>query len=93
MFQSTPALTPVEYPPIAFSRWPLQRRPGVSLSWLLLCTTSVAALYVLLNRGHAGSPCKQQEAKPAHCRPDLPGCVPKEIKYVYFLHAPKVKPP
>lgn len=25
----------------------------------------------------------------SHCRTDLPGCVPKEIKYIYFLHVPK----
>lgn len=28
--------------------------------------------------------------KPSHCREDLPGCVPKEIKYIFMLHIPKV---
>ena len=27
--------------------------------------------------------------KPAHCRADLPGCVPRRIDYLYLLHGPK----
>ncbi|PNH02839.1 hypothetical protein TSOC_011140, partial [Tetrabaena socialis] len=27
--------------------------------------------------------------KPDHCRPDLPGCCPKEIRHVFFLHVEK----
>jgi hypothetical protein len=27
--------------------------------------------------------------KLAHCRPDLPGCVPKVIEYIAFVHIPK----
>lgn len=29
-------------------------------------------------------------SKAPHCLPHLPGCVPRDIRYIYFLHAPKV---
>lgn len=31
-----------------------------------------------------------KEAKPPHCRPDLPGCVPRVVENIFFLHVPKV---
>ena len=32
---------------------------------------------------------KGTTTKPSYCRNDLPGCVPQEIRYVFFLHIPK----
>jgi len=34
---------------------------------------------------------RQTPRKPAHCRSQLPGCVPLDIHYVYLLHVPKVR--
>ena len=76
------------------------RRPNVPLPWMLVCVFFGAALNACIHgvRLHtslshvAGGwdiPFQHQQSKPRHCRLDLPGCVPEDIKYVYFLHAPK----
>jgi hypothetical protein len=31
-----------------------------------------------------------KDTKPPHCRPDLPGCVPRVIENIFFVHVPKV---
>jgi hypothetical protein len=40
-------------------------------------------------RTHSSYQPEEHMFKDIHCRPELPGCVPKEIKYVVNVHIPK----
>ena len=39
-----------------------------------------------------GPTLKPLAAKPAYCKPDLPGCIPNDINYVFMLSLPEVRP-
>lgn len=83
-----------------------QRKAGRSAAkWkcvaaLLLCLAVAMGCYVIWQpnseRGWAtaGRQLLEQQAqlhKPAYCRPELPGCVPKAIHHVFFLDIPEVR--
>jgi hypothetical protein len=66
--------------------------PARRIRWAL----AAAAVAVLLQlRAHASAAPRFNAAppppKPAHCRTDLPGCVPRRADFLYLLHVPKAR--
>jgi len=57
---------------------------------LIIYLIAIAAEVFALPRSAGTLPPPTPAMKPNHCRTDLPGCVPKEIKYIFMLHIPKV---
>jgi hypothetical protein len=77
-------------PWLSAGRHQLALAAGVAVVLIQLC--SAAALLRSWARASAaaragGAPPR----KPAHCRTDLPGCVPRRIDFLYLLHVPKAR--